>query len=129
MSCTARAIASSALALVLGCSSPAPNKMDAPNDGFDRNAMLAHLATTVYLPMQAEVEAKTAGLPAAIDAYCTALDTPTRDAAIAAWSQAVNAWQRADAVLVGPAAMNQKDLRYKIYSWPLLAPCGLDRDT
>jgi uncharacterized protein len=113
----------------VGCSAPAGTKADAPNDGFDRNAMLAHLSRDVLLPMQAEVEAKAAVLPGAIDAYCTAMDTPSRDAAISAWAQTVDAWERADAVLIGPAAMNNKDLRYKIYGWPLLAPCGLDRDT
>jgi uncharacterized protein len=133
MQSTATSIAFAAMVVagstsLVGCSSPASN-IDAPSDGFDRTAMLTHLATNVLLPMQADVDAKTAGLPAAIDAYCTALDTPTHDAAVAAWAQAVDAWERADAVLIGPAAMNQKDLRYKIYSWPLLAPCGLDRDT
>lgn len=110
-----------------------PAQPDAPSDDFDRRAMLAHLSTNVLLPMQAAFDAKAVLVPPAIEAYCNALDTgnvgSTRDAAITAWSNAVDAWEAADAVLVGPAAMTEKDLRYKIYAWPLLAPCGLDRDT
>jgi predicted lipoprotein len=102
--------------------------------------MLDHLAHNVLLPMQADFDAKAQLVPPAIDAYCDALDTAvgttdtgtigtTRDDAIAAWAGAIDSWQLADAVLIGPAAMTEKDLRYKIYAWPLLAPCGLDRDT
>lgn len=108
-------------------------KPDAPADGFDRRAMLQHLSANVLLPIQATFDAKAAALPGAIEAHCDALDqgdaTGTRPNLVSAWGEAIDAWQSADAVLVGPAAMNMKDLRVKIYAWPLVAPCGLDRDT
>lgn len=110
-----------------------PPVPDAPTDGFDRNAMLAHLATNVLLPMQTEFETAAAALPGAIDAYCDAVEAnavgATRDAAKTAWIAAVDRWQRADALLVGPAQMDNKTLRDRIYGWPLLATCSLDRDT
>jgi predicted lipoprotein len=120
------------LACLAACSAPAA-KPDAVADGFDRHAMLDHLAHNVLLPMQADFDAKAQLVAPAIDAYCNALDAgavgTTRDDAVAAWARAIDSWQSADAVLIGPAAMTEKDLRYKIYAWPLLAPCGLDRDT
>ena len=106
---------------------------DAPSDGFDRNAMLAHLATHVLLPIQTEFKTSAAALPGAIDAYCDAVEASsigtTRDAAKTAWIAAVDRWQRAEPLLVGPAAMDNKTLRDRIYGWPLLATCSLDRDT
>lgn len=117
---------------VSGCSDK-PTRPDVPSDGFDRRAMLQHLSANVLLPIQAAFDAKAAALPGAIEAYCDALDQANAVAARvqldSAWSDAIDAWQYAEAVLVGPAAMNMKDLRVKIYAWPLVAPCGLDRDT
>lgn len=121
------------LAALAACGGGGGDRPDAPTDSFDRSAMLAHLGANVLLPMQAAFDAKAAALPGAIGAYCDALDAgnagTTREAAISAWAAAVDAWEQADAVLIGPAAMTEKDLRYKIYAWPLLGPCGLDRDT
>lgn len=109
-----------------------PVRSDAPDVNFDRNALLAHLANNVLLPIQADVDAKAAPLPAAIEAYCDALDAgsvgTTREAALAVWADTVDAWQKADALLVGPAAMDNRVLRDRIYAWPALAPCDVDRD-
>jgi len=84
------------------------------------------------LPIQADVDAKAALLPAALDAYCDALDAGTAggtlDAAKGAWRDAVDAWERADELRVGPADMNNGVLRDRIYAWPSLAPCDIDRD-
>jgi len=109
--------------------------MDAPEVDFDRNALLANLANNILLPMQAEVDAKAALLPPALDAYCDALDsgdgptiTSARGAYTTAFAGAMEAWQRADELLVGPAAMDSRALRDRIYAWPALAPCDLDKD-
>lgn len=122
------------LALSAGCDGGA-TKSDAgePTDGFDRRAMLAHLGTDVLLPVQREVAAKVALVPPAIAAYCDALDAgdpgATLDAARTAFVDAIDVWEEAEAVLVGPAAMDNKTLRGLIYSWPLISPCELDKDT
>lgn len=129
------ALLGAALALLAGCDGGGATKSDAgePDDGFDRRAMLAHLGTDVLLPMQREVAAKVALVPPAIAAYCDALDAgdpgTTLDVARATFVDAIDAWEEAEAVLVGPAAMDNKTLRGLIYSWPLISPCELDKDT
>lgn len=119
---------------LLACSDgTTPGDAAIPTDDFDRRAMLAHLATNVLLPIQADAAAATALVPPAITAYCDAIANgtigATQETARAAFVTAIDAWQRADAVLVGPAAMDNKELRGLIYSWPLVSPCELDRDT
>ncbi len=126
---------SAGTALLAACGNGGTAKVDALETGFDRNALLAHLATNILLPIQAEVDAAAAAVPSAVTAFCTALDggdAPTiataRTAADSAWRAAVEAWAHADALLVGPAAMDNKVLRDRIYAWPALAPCEIDRD-
>jgi predicted lipoprotein len=127
--------AGSVLAIaVAACGGGDPPDPDARPDSFDRRAMLAHLANDVLLPIQADAADAGAALPGAIDAYCDALDAagdPTAPLAAArdAWRGAIDAWQRADAILIGPAAMDTRALRDRIYAWPLLATCAIDRDT
>jgi len=111
-----------------------PGKADAPpTDDFDRAAMLAHLAENVLLPIQETFAARAGELPAAIRAHCDALDAgqpaQTLAAARGALNASIDAWQAADALMVGPAAMDHEKLRNEIYAWPLLSPCELDRDT
>ncbi len=121
-----------ATAAASGCGGDPPSP-DGATDSFDRPAMLAHLGQHVLLPIQEAFATRAAALPPAIEAYCAALDagTPgtTLDAARAAFGEAVDAWQAADALLVGPAALDMRTLRERIYAWPLLSSCGLDRDT
>jgi uncharacterized protein len=115
-----------------GCGNGSPARPDAFDTTFDRNALLANLASNVLLPIQADVDAKAALLPAAIATYCDALDAgsagTTLDTARTAWGAAVDAWERADTVRVGPADMDNGALRDRIYAWPSLAPCDIDRD-
>lgn len=127
---------SALLVTLVGCSLGCGGESTPPDgtaDNFDRNALLAHLGTNVLLPAYAAFDAKASALPAAVAAYCDALDAgavgTTRDAAQAAWTEAIDAWERAEAVLVGPAAMDNKALRERIYAWPLFAACEVDRDT
>lgn len=121
------------LFLLAACGGDASKSPDATPDGFDRNALLAHLATNHFLAVHADLEAKTALVAPRVAAYCDALDAgaagDTLTAARAAWADAVDTWQLLDAVLVGPAAMDNKAQRDRVYGWPLLSACGLDRDT
>jgi uncharacterized protein len=122
----------SLLALAIGCGG-STSSPDAAVDTFDRSAMLAHLTTNLLLPLQTEVAARTSVMAPRIAAYCDALDAgtgdPARTVAVAAWAEAMDAWERAEALLIGPAAMDNRALRDRIYGWPLLSTCGLDRDT
>jgi predicted lipoprotein len=117
--------------LLIGCGGES-GQPDAIADNFDRNALLAHLGEHVLLPIHATFDTRANALPAAIAAHCDALDagTPgtTLDAARAAWREAIDTWERAEQLLIGPAAMDNKALRDRIYAWPLLAPCDVDRD-
>ena len=119
---------------VTGCGGGDPTtRPDAVPDGFDRNALLANLGRAVLLPLQTGFATEAAALPPALDAYCDALDAgspgPTAEAARVAWGRAIDAWEASEAVLVGPAAMDSRALRDKIYGWPLIASCSIDRDT
>jgi len=123
----------SALVFVAACGGGSGATPDAaPPDGFDRGALLGHLANQVLLPAQTRFAEIAARLPPAISTYCDALGGdpgPALMLARAAWGDAIDAWQAADAMLVGPAAMDNRAIRDRIYGWPLLSTCGLDRDT
>lgn len=121
-----------AVTAVAGCSSGSSGPKPPDDELFDRRAMLAHLGNDLLLPIQADFAARAAELPVALSAHCEALDAgagaATLPAAQAKLAAALDSWQRADALLIGPAAMDGKALRSKIYGWPLLSPCDLDRD-
>jgi uncharacterized protein len=121
------------LVLLAACGGESSKDRDATSDSFDRSALLSHLATHHFLAVHADLETKTAMLAPKIGAYCDALDAgtvgETQTAARAVWADAVDTWQLLDAVLVGPAAMDNKAQRDRVYGWPLLSACGLDRDT
>jgi uncharacterized protein len=109
---------------------------DAPGASFDRRAMLARLANGFLIPTYEAFVAQADGLATAVDTYCAALASPpvgdpaaTRTAAQTAWRGAIDVWQRADAVLVDPGAMEVATVANRIYSWPLVSTCALDRDT
>ena len=95
--------------------------------------LLAHLGRDVLLPMQTELATKAAALPAAIDVHCDALEAgapgATLGAARTSWAETIDAWQRVDAVAIGPVKVNTAALRTRIYAWPQVAQCELDRDT
>jgi predicted lipoprotein len=112
-----------ALALTTACGNDGGggDPADARDDGFDRAAMLARIADEVVIPAHDELVTTTAALR---DATATACDA----AAQQAWRDALAVWQRIDPVLVGPAAMDDKALRDRIYVWPLYATCGIDRE-
>jgi predicted lipoprotein len=126
-------LTSLAAVLAAGCGGGGPPSPDGPADSFDRPAMLAHLGQRVLLPIQEAFATRAAALAPAVGAYCDALDagTPgtTLETARAAFRDAVDAWQAADALLIGPATLDMNTLRSRIYAWPLLSTCGLDRDT
>ncbi|HUQ04050.1 MAG TPA: imelysin family protein [Kofleriaceae bacterium] len=104
---------------------------DAPDVvAFDRRAMLAHLADNLWIPTYDRAATDAAAMKTAIDAHCAALDGGTDDpaAARAAWVDAMDAWEYAEAIGVGPAESNLEAIRNRIYGWPLFAPCSVDQD-
>lgn len=130
---TAGRLSIASLFCASACGSPTPQPAhDAPDDGFDRAGLLAHLSRNVLLPMQTAFATRAAALPAAIEAHCNALDagqgSATLEPARAAFGAAVDAWQQPDAVLIGPAAADMLTLRGRIYGWPNSSACEIDRD-
>jgi predicted lipoprotein len=109
-----------------------PGGDDGPTDNFDRRAMLANLGQNVLIPVYELFETRTGELSDAIEGYCAALggaDEATAQAAAQdAWRLAMDAWEQAEAALIGPAAMDSGALRDRIYSWPLVSSCAVDQD-
>ncbi len=97
---------------------------------FDRRAMLAHVADHLLIPTYDRFAIDAAALRDAVEAHCTALAAGGDGlaAAASAWSVAIDTWETADAVLVGPAAQDDAVIRNRIYAWPLVAPCTIDQD-
>ena len=106
-------------------------RVDAVVDSFDRGAMLASLSERVLLPVQEDFATRAADLDQAVGAYCEALGTDgeatAQAGAQAAWREAMGTWQVAEAMLVGPAAMDSGALRDAVYSWPLVNSCAVDQ--
>ncbi len=104
----------------------------APTDNFDRRAMLAHLGEHLLVPVYTDFELAAAQLATDIDGLCTAIGTADEvtalDAARASFGAAMDRWQLAEAMLLGPAAMNERTLREQIYSWPLVSSCAVDQE-
>lgn len=105
---------------------------DARTDDFDRQAMVAHLASSVIAPTYDAFAARAGELDTAVAAWCDALGEAGEEAARAdaqgGWRAAMTEWQHAEVMLVGPAAMDDRALRDAIDSWPFVSSCAVDQD-
>lgn len=110
-----------------------------PAAGADaERAVLANVATQIALPLYRDFEASATRLDEATAAYEASLSDPDRDAARAAWDQAMGLWQAAEMLQLGPAGMRPQngvpgvigglDLRDRIYVWPIVQ-CRIDQET
>src|SRR5688572_8567775 len=119
------------VAAASGCGNDAADVADAPDarpDGFNRQALLERVTADLLVPTYAAFSSRAVALAAAVDGWCAALDDATRASAQQAWRDAIDVWQVADSLLVGPAAMDSRALRDRIYAWPLASTCGVDLD-
>lgn len=101
-------------------------------------AMLADVGPEVVHPTLVEAAAAAAGLRTAAAAWAEAEATgdgeEARAAAQAAWWTAMEAWQAAEGLQIGPAASSLTavagaDRRDAIYSWPTVNRCRVDQET
>jgi predicted lipoprotein len=120
-------------ALVAGaCGGGSAGPDGRPPDNFDRKALLSNLARNVIYPAYQQALSDGSAMQSAVQSYCSALGTATEAETLAtartAWRSAMAAWQRAEMMLLGPAAMDDKTLRDRIYSWPVVSPCAVDQD-
>jgi uncharacterized protein len=127
-----RLVLLSLLAVACGDDGGGPGTPDGMEVSFDRRAMLTDLADNVLVPTFQAFDARAGELDAAVEAWCAALGTAgaddARDAARAAWREAMTVWQRAEVMQVGPLAMNDGAPRDRIYSWPVVSTCAVDKD-
>ncbi len=95
-------------------------------DQFDCQAMVNNLAENIMLPTVQSFAVEAAALEGAIGGYCAALETgdetATRDAARAAWSDAMAVWQQVEVMQVGPLIDNTGTLKDEIYFWSTQNP-------
>lgn len=111
---------------------PDPDDPDAAGADFDRAALLENIGTNIVLPVYERFATDVTALGAAIGDYCTALETADEAArrtdARTAYATAMDTWQIAESMLIGPASPAGDALRDAIYSWPIVSPCAIDQD-
>jgi len=125
-----------ASAVVLSCSGDdgdgAP--VDAGAIGMTRAEVLAHLGSEVILPTYRAFVPEARALVASLDTYAADPTDDNRGAAQEAWVSAMDVWQEAEMMQLGPlAAMDLaaggQDVRGEIYAWPSLSLCVVDQRT
>ncbi|HYD47003.1 MAG TPA: imelysin family protein [Terriglobales bacterium] len=132
------------LALACGGCGDRTDNNDDDNGGpsgpteFDRNALLRTFSDRTVLPALRTFANDSAALAAATAAWQTAAaaggGTAEREAAQAAWRQAMQSWQAIEVLQIGPAGpinmtMGGQGVRDEIYSWPTVNPCRVDQET
>lgn len=104
-----------------------------PEAAQARRDVLGNLGENVILATYVDFEAAAQTLEASAGSYADSLDEADHQAAQAAWSDAMQIWQRAEMFQVGPAGamgatVGGEDLRDQIYSWPLTNACRVDQE-
>lgn len=124
-----RAVGFLAMWMMGGCVPAAAPEVEDPV----ADALLAQVGPGVVLPALGEATAPFDALRAAAVAWQAAPSDPELQRAVAdAWTPAFVAWQALEPLQVGPAGSSLyvaggRDLRDRIYSWPTVDPCGVDR--
>jgi uncharacterized protein len=104
------------LVMIVGaCSNDDPG---APNDTFDRRAMLVELADSYIMPEYASAALNASALRGAIESFCTDPTQSTLDAARAALMEAMAQWQRVNTFDFGPAENLFGDLSTEVATFP-----------
>lgn len=130
----ALAILVPALLSLSACKESEGNKPDAGTDGPDataasRKALLEATGACV-LDTAKEFQTAATALDTAVAAWAAQPDDATRDAARAAFHDAMDRWQVAEVMQFGPAAPRSlpggAELRDNVYSWPLVSRCSIE---
>lgn len=108
-----------------------------PTENVDLETILTSLAGNVILPVYQDFQTAVIALQTASDAYASAVggaDASTKLAALEdAWKTAMEAWQHAEMLQIGPAGSSSKvvagaNIRDEIYSWPTVNTCRVDQE-
>ena len=109
------------------------NNDDTSADISVSSQLLAQFSKQIHETYTAFLEATTL-LESKLKSYQTSLSSEDKVAAQQAWVAAVDLWQHAEAMLVGPAGVmgevvGGEDVRDEVYSWPLVNNCRVDQET
>lgn len=124
-----------ALLSLSACKSDSPKPPDAGTDTPDNpvaatRAALLEASAACVLQTAREFQTVATALETAVAAHAATPDATTRDAARAAFHEAMDAWQVAEVMQFGPAAPRSvsggAELRDNIYSWPLVSRCAVE---
>lgn len=111
----------------------------APSD-FNQAALLNQLTDNIITPAYTQFADLSEQLVADISSYCNseiafANDSGSNDqvalaltAAQQSWKTAMSQWQQIELMQVAPLLNNDRQLRNRIYSWPIVSTCGVDLD-
>jgi predicted lipoprotein len=105
-----------------------------PDDTFNQTLLLQNLTDNVILPTYSNFVGYATEQNNAITNYCQGLQTQLSDVAgLKAqaqqnWRTAMDGWQVAEVMQIGPLLDNSSSLRNKIYSWPNVSACAIDQD-
>ncbi len=99
-----------------------------PGGGVFTRALFLEAEGACIMRHQSAFEVEAAAL--AVATASAAAGTATREAAQAAWADAIDAWQQLEVMQVGPAGpgvlAGGEALRDHIYGWPLINRCRID---
>ncbi|GLX78850.1 hypothetical protein tinsulaeT_21900 [Thalassotalea insulae] len=107
---------------------------------FNEAELVTNLVDNVITPTFEEFVVKAEGQSIAVDSYCQAEEqyadalieatelTSKKIAAQQAWQDAMQVWQQAEVMQLGPLLENDSLLRNNIYSWPNVNSCAVDYD-
>ncbi len=117
-----------------GARDDAAGPTDEPRPAADvHRQLLVGLADKVILPTYRDFHSKADALEAAATAYKASLSSDDLDTLKGAWHDAMDAWQYAEVLQLGPAgsmttALGGEDRRSEIYSWPTINACRVDQE-
>ncbi|OFC69415.1 imelysin family protein [Alteromonas confluentis] len=107
---------------------------------FNEQALLTHLTDNVITPVFQQFNADALQQAQEVSAYCEsevalanfditdAELTPFKSAARLSWENAMESWQQAEMMQMGPLLDNDGLLKNNIYSWPVVNYCAVDYD-
>jgi len=105
-----------------------------PSTDFDQQQLVTSVINNAILPSYEDFKAKAEQQLAEIKTWCDAQVLNNGDidglkaSAQASWRTAMDAWQVAEVMQIGPLIENDNSLRNKIYSWPNISRCAVDQD-
>ena len=110
------------------------------NTDFNQQALIINLTDNVISPTFENFLTKAELQASAVADYCaieqsfanqTSEETAVnqaKESAKSSWREAMNVWQQAELMLLGPLIDQDGLLRDKIYSWPTVNSCAVDYD-